>query len=354
VIADPITRGRTLAEFYFRLESALWNDLEGSRVLPSVVSAQARDEWSLFALYACVRGLVAAGGFNTETVAAVDAMHEAVRTAWGLRPEAAGLACTSRPAVLALLSARYAEYGRIGQELEASGAALVTQRLGEAAAAHVSAPEPPSEALETTLGGLHEALAEGAADAVRAGIASAPHPPLALLQDVSARLTAAGVVHALGTSGLLFALGLVDHANDWDLTCECSLETLQEVFASEPQVAHGNSGIHADHKLQLHDGAIELIARYAFFSGPDVIRIPTLVAEPWNGVPLGMLEPWAAAYWLMGHLEDVPRRRERADLVFRHLLRHGADAAALERVLAEPLPEALATRLRALPRRAQP
>jgi hypothetical protein len=342
MIADPITRGRTLAEFYFRLEGALWNDLEGSRVLPSASLAQARDEWSCFALYACVRGLVAAGGFNTETVAAVDAMHDAVRSAWAQRAE-----------MLALLSTRYGEYGRIGQELEASGAALVTQRLGEAAAAHVCAPDAPSEALATTLGELHEALAEGAADAVRAGIASAPHPPLALLQDVSARLTAAGVVHALGTSGLLFARGLVDHANDWDLTCECSLETLQQVFAGEPQEACGNGGIHADHKLQLHGGAIELIARYAFFSGADVIRIPTLVAEPWNGVPLGMLEPWAAAYWLMGHLEDVPRRRERADLIYRHLLRHGADAAALERVLAEPLPEALATRLRALPRRAQ-
>ncbi len=340
MIADPTKRGRTLAEFYFRLERALWNDLEGSRVLPSGVLAQARDEWSCFALYACVRGLVAAGGFNTETVAAVDAMHDAVRLAWAARPEA-----------LALLAARYGEYGRIGQELEAQGAALVTQRLGEAAAAHVSAPEPPSEALATTLGELHEALAEGAADAVRAGLASAPHPPLALLQDVSARLTAAGVVHALGTSGLLFARGLVDHANDWDLTCECSLETLQQIFTSEPQVACGNGGIHADHKLQLHDGAIELIARYAFFSGDDVIRIPTLVAETWNGVPLGKLEPWAAAYWLMGHLEDVPRRRERADLVFRHLLRHGADGDALGRVLAEPLPEALATRLLALPRR---
>ena len=340
MIHDPIARGRTLAEFYFRLESALWNDLEGSHVLPSPVPAAARDEWSCFALYACVRGLVAAGGFNTETVAAVDAMHEAVRTAW-----------VARPAALALLTSRYAEYGSIGQELEAQGAGLVTQRLGEAAAAHVSTDAPASAPLAATLGDLHEALAEGAADAVRAGIASAPHPPLALLQEASARLTAAGVVHALGTSGLLFALGLVDHANDWDVTCDCDLSTLEQIFHDLPQVSQGNNGIHADRKLQLHGGAIELIARYAFFSGDQVIRIPTLVGETWNRVPLGKLEVWAAAYWLMGHLEDVPRRRERADLVFRHLLRHGAGGAALDALLAEPLPEALATRLRALPRR---
>lgn len=341
MIKDPIARGRTLAEWYFRIEPSLWNDLEGSRVLPSPVPAHARLEWECLALYACVRGLVAAGGFNVETVAAVDAMHDAVREAWAERP----------PSATALLTTRYGEYGRIGQELEASGAALVTQRLGEAAAAHVTAPASADEALATTLGQLHEALAEGAAETVRIGIAGDPHPPLAPLQAACARLTAAGITHALGTSGMLYAMGLVDHVNDWDVVCDADLEALQALFPDQPSTPYGNSGIHADHKLQIEGGGIELIARYAFFVPGGVVRIPTIARGIWNGVTLSAPEPWAAAYWLMGHLEDVPRRRERADILFRHLLRHGADGAALDRVLAEPLPEALATRLRALPRR---
>ena len=171
MIADPQARGRFVAEFYFRLEPALWQDLEGSRVLPSPLSADARHEWECFALYACVRGLVAAGGFNVETVAAVDHLHDAVVERWS-----AAVPASDAPAHAALaarrerVAARYAEYGRIGQELEAKGAALVTQRLGEAAAQHVSATEPPSADLATTLGDLHEALAEGAAEAVRESV----------------------------------------------------------------------------------------------------------------------------------------------------------------------------------------
>ena len=179
----------------------------------------------------------------------------------------------------------------------------------------------------------------------------APHPPLAPLQRACARLAAAGIPQALGTSGLLYSMGLVDHVNDWDVTCDAELETLQRLFADEPTVAFGSSGIHADAKLQIAGGSIELIANYAFFVPGGVVRIPTIVGGSWNGVATGTPEVWAAAYWLMGHLEDVPRRRERAERVFEWLLEHGADGAVLARLFAEPLPAALAARLAALPKR---
>jgi hypothetical protein len=166
LIADPAGRGRALAEFYRQVAPRLFGDLEESGALPAGANAaareHARDEWECFALYACVRGLVAAGGFNRETGAAIEALHESV-----LGVPVVG-APDSQPVLLrARVAERYAEYGAIGQAGGAAGAATVTRRLGEAAARHLAAPAPPGEALAEIAGALHEQLVEGATEAVR-------------------------------------------------------------------------------------------------------------------------------------------------------------------------------------------
>ena len=161
MISDPTLRARALAELYLHSEGRLWNDLAecdaGAALAPG-----ARGEWESFALYACVRGLVAAGGFNVETVAAVDALHDAVVERWAAQSAATEALDVRR----ARLAERYAEYGRIGQELEAKGAHQVTQALGEAAARHMAGGDPR---VAVMAGELHEALAEGAAEFVRDG-----------------------------------------------------------------------------------------------------------------------------------------------------------------------------------------
>src|SRR5881409_1214598 len=86
MIRDPARRGRALAEFYRAVAPRLFQDLEESGALPQTpdpaARARARVEWECFALYACVRGLVAAGGFNRETGAAIEALHESVLSSW--------------------------------------------------------------------------------------------------------------------------------------------------------------------------------------------------------------------------------------------------------------------------------
>jgi hypothetical protein len=169
VIRDALERGQALAEFYLTVEPRLYADLEEAGVLPvrddPVQAERVRGEWACFALYACVRGLIAAGGFNRETGAAIEVLHERVVAAWrGAESDpAADEARRQR------IAERYAEYGTIGQAGGASGAATVTRRLGEAAARHMTEDGTAPAALAELVGGLHESLAEGAAEAVRRG-----------------------------------------------------------------------------------------------------------------------------------------------------------------------------------------
>ncbi len=155
MLADPRERAAALADLFRTVEPSLWRDLIDSGALPSGSGEREHLEWRCLALYACVRGLVAAGGFNTETAAAVDHLNAELGESW-------------TAAERATLASRYGEYGRIGQELEHAGAHQVTQKLGEACASHVAA-ERATPLLAELLGTLHESLAEGAADAVRQG-----------------------------------------------------------------------------------------------------------------------------------------------------------------------------------------
>src|SRR5262249_52736364 len=106
VIADPVGRGEALAALYFRLEPRLYAALDEGGVLPARPDAggkaRVRAEWACFALYACVRGLIAAGGFNRETAGAVDALHAAVTDAW--------LEQGSAPGARERVADRYSEY----------------------------------------------------------------------------------------------------------------------------------------------------------------------------------------------------------------------------------------------------
>jgi hypothetical protein len=163
VIADPALRGRALADFYRIVAPRLFRDLEESGALPkgAEAGARARDEWECFALYACVRALVAAGGFNRETGAAIEALHDSVLGAAAQEPLGQGAARRAR------VAERYAEYGAIGQEGGAAGAGTVTKRLGEAAARHMVPKGAAGASLADIAGTLHEQLVEGATEAVR-------------------------------------------------------------------------------------------------------------------------------------------------------------------------------------------
>jgi len=169
VIRDPSRRGQALADFFLAVESRLYADLDEAGVLPVrddlAHEQRVRAEWACFALYACVRGLIAAGGFNRETGAAIETLHERVVAAWQEATPDPGADEARRKRI----AERYAEYGTIGQAGGASGAATVTRRLGEAAARHMTEAGTASAELAEMVGALHESLAEGAAEMVKSG-----------------------------------------------------------------------------------------------------------------------------------------------------------------------------------------
>jgi hypothetical protein len=160
--ADPLASGRLLATLFQGVEPRLWQDLVEAGALPAEREGPVRSEWECLALDACLRGLVAAGGFGERTAQAVDEFHAAVLAGWAA--EEPGQALAPRRERLA---ARYAEYGRVARDLEAAGAARVSAALGGSAAAHACVPAPPPAELARLLATMHEALVEGAIAALR-------------------------------------------------------------------------------------------------------------------------------------------------------------------------------------------
>ena len=96
--------------------------------------------------------------------------------------------------------------------------------------------------------------------------------------------------------------------------------------------------------LDLGGTTVELIVRMAIVAEGRVVRIPTLPRSEWQGFPVGSPEAWAVSYALLGRVEKSER-------LFRQLEAGGANADDVRRMLEEPLPEALAARLRSLPAR---
>jgi len=332
---DARAAGRAAADLYRGAADRLFADLVDAGAAPAG-DADARMEWDAFALFACVRGLVAASGFVPRTVDAIDALHGEV-----LGDEAGERR--------ALIARRYSEYETIAQAGGASAAAEVPARLGAAVARHLGTAEPVPDLAEL-LGSIHESLAE-AVVALVSGDASSPAappalvtPPFAGAHDIVARLEAAGIEVALGGSGLLAALGLTRIVHDWDLTTDAPRAAVESALVGLAWMDKGSDALHADEKLMFPDRALEIIRGFAFFVPGGVVHIPTRVTGRWNELPLGSPEAWAVAYALLG-------RDEKSGMLFDWLRRHGADSGAIEVLLGQPLPDAVAAKLRALERR---
>jgi hypothetical protein len=359
-VSEPETpaHARALAAFFRDVSPRLLHELADAGALGDLSEAKALYEFQAAALHACIRGVVAADEQSDAKADLVDALHDLLLPA--LAPEA------EQPALRAHLAKRYGEYDGLSRthgQRDASGvpAAIATRCARhlhlEPATAFVHAATPLLEALAEGAAALlaepgTPALAEPGAPAhtepAAPGLRLPSIPPLRAL---TSRLDEAGIAWAVGASGLLASLGLVDEVNDWDVQVDVDPDGVRALFADLVYEFHGHGGCHADWKLAFAEARTELIPRFAFFVPGGVVRVPLAVSGHWRGLPIASPEGWACAYWLMGEYDEPSlraRRADRAERLFAHLEREGADRGRTEAMLAEPLPERLAARLRAL------
>lgn len=179
------------------------------------------------------------------------------------------------------------------------------------------------------------------------------NPPLGPLRSIVQELQSSGLQPTLGGSGLLRAHGLVEAVHDWDvlvdvdrLGVEAILQAAGFSYADGRAAAGGRYASSARLLIEIDGEGVDLIVEFAIWPdgvSPDSrpVRIPSLPAGTWNGIPLGSLEAWLVAYRLM-------RRPGKPDRIHEHLAVCGVNRDHLARMLAEPLPDAIKTELEQL------
>ena len=133
-------------------------------------------------------------------------------------------------------------------------------------------------------------------------------PPFEALKDISDRLKNAGLKHALGGSGMLAYLDLIDQVHDWDITTDAPLDKVTPLLADIEYEHVEPSGIYASEyllKIKLKGASMDLIGNFAIKSGNAVFKLPILVTAEWEGIPVGSPAAWAKAYELMNRPEKA-------------------------------------------------
>jgi hypothetical protein len=335
-------RARALADYVSGVSPRLLHELAEAGALAGSSEDAARAEWQAAALHAVIRGVVAEDDRSDAKADLVDALHEILVPA--LAPPG------EEGALRAHLARRYGEYDGLARTHGRKDAAAVPAAIARACAHHMRIADVRGFVAAATP--LLEALAEGAAAVLAdADSTDLELPPIEPLRAITAHLEAAGIEWGVGASGLLASLGLVDRVNDWDVQVEADPDAVRALFPDLAYTFHGHGGCHADWKLAFEEARIEVIPRFAFFAPAGIVRIRLSVSRHWRGLPIASPEGWACAYWLMGAYDEPSlraRRAARAEMLFAHLQSTGADRAQITSLLAEPLPEPLAARLRAL------
>ncbi|SFL93030.1 hypothetical protein SAMN03159341_11227 [Paenibacillus sp. 1_12] len=165
------------------------------------------------------------------------------------------------------------------------------------------------------------------------------------VQTITQRLDAAGIAYASGGSGMLYALGLTERVRDWDLTTDTSYETVAQALQDIDCISlpSGDYPFASSYRLSVEDTGlpVDIIGQFAIHSEFGICQLPTWITHTWKGLQMGSPEIWAAAYSLM-------KRDSKAELLFSHITEHGANHEIVHRLLDEPLPTNLRSRLQSL------
>ncbi|MEB5481034.1 hypothetical protein P8825_15815 [Shouchella clausii] len=159
------------------------------------------------------------------------------------------------------------------------------------------------------------------------------------LFTVASKLKANQIAFSLGGSGLLYALGLTETVNDWDIMTNANKNAVEQALFPIKTFETGQTGDNlfvSGYKLFVEKNGqeVEIIGDFALRSEVDICRIPADAAFHWQGIPVGSPEAWLVAYVLMG-------RDKKAAMLESYLQIHGANPAMLERLKQQPLGDKL-------------
>jgi hypothetical protein len=134
-------------------------------------------------------------------------------------------------------------------------------------------------------------------------------PPFDVVATVVAALRAHGAEAAIGGSGLLAALGLVEQVRDWDVTTDTDTGVVERALRSTglpyrrstagdgPYRSRARVIVAADE----HD--VDVLVAFAVQDGDRVVPLPTRVTRTWRGLPIADPLVWRDAYRLLGRTE---------------------------------------------------
>lgn len=171
------------------------------------------------------------------------------------------------------------------------------------------------------------------------------NPDIRSLVAVTQSLERAGIRYSLGGSGLMLSLGLTETVGDWDVMVEAPLEGVKHALLHE-QIEEKTSGDYpfgTAYKLVIHSDApqVEIIGGLSIYTDGGLCRLPSIPSSLWNGIQVGSPEVWYVAYALMN-------RSAKAAVLLSYLQEVGANQDILNRLMNEPLPDAIMGEIRHL------
>ncbi len=162
------------------------------------------------------------------------------------------------------------------------------------------------------------------------------HP--SAIYPVVDRLRKHRIRFALGGSGMLHAMGLVQVVNDWDLSVECKKEELLQALhgLDWEELGCGTAPFASGYRISIPSLNADVIGNFAMQTELGKVELPVRVGWEWEGIPVSAPEVWFVAYSLMG-------REEKAALILEHLKRHPEriHAGLVEALLESPALPAL-------------
>lgn len=167
--------------------------------------------------------------------------------------------------------------------------------------------------------------------------------PRDMLYRVTKPLKQCGVSFSVGGSGLLYAHGLVDCVNDWDITTDHPFSDIAEALKAENWFPKPKTEtFDSEYVLLLPEFNTEIIGSFRIITPTGVCEIPSYISTWWDeDIPLASPEAWLVAYRLMG-------RDDKADLLHGFIETNGVNRDIARHMLTQPLPQSLKTEAEAL------